>query len=403
MAAVAQTGGSSLGAMTKESVLVCGTGIAGLSAALGLAKAGIDVALLGPRTVAQAPAADVYCPRVYALSASSQAFLSGLGVWGMMDPGRITAVEAMEVYGDASGVLHLNAWQTAQAALAWIVESSEMERVLQQAVRVFGVPWHAEKFQRLDSGTVLTDSGRKLQPGLLVGADGARSPVREAAGISHRARAYGDMGLVVHLNAELPHQNVALQWFTGDSILALLPLPGTSDGHQVSMVWSMPDAMAKELMALPETERNARLESRLSMASGGRLGRLTVRSPLFGFPLHLEKSGMVAPGVALVGDAAHRVHPLAGQGLNLGLADVEDLLRILAAREDYRAVGDLRVLHRYRRARAEAVLAMSAATDGLHRLFAAQAAPVAWARNFGMRCVDRLPFIKQLLIGAAGR
>lgn len=389
--------------MNKESVLVCGTGIAGLSAALGLAKAGIDVSLLGPRTAAPAPAADVYCPRVYALSASSQAFLSGLGVWGMMDPGRITAVEAMEVYGDASGALHLNAWQTAQAALAWIVESSEMERVLQQAVQVFGVPWHAEKFQRLDSGTVLTESGRKLQPGLLVGADGARSPVREAAGISHHARAYGDMGLVVHLNAELPHQNVALQWFTGDSILALLPLPATSDGHQVSMVWSMPDAMAKELMALPETERNARLESRLSMASGGRLGRLTVRSPLFGFPLHLEKSGMVAPGVALVGDAAHRVHPLAGQGLNLGLADVEDLLRILAAREDYRAVGDLRVLHRYRRARAEAVMAMSAATDGLHRLFAAQAAPVAWARNFGMSCIDRLPFIKQLLIGAAGR
>src|SRR3546814_7888969 len=160
------------------------------------------------------------------------------------------------------------------------------------------------------------------------------------------------------------------------------------------MVWSMPEAMAQELMALPEADRNAKLESRLAMATGGRLGRLTVRSPLFGFPLYLEKSGMVAPGVALVGDAAHRVHPLAGQGLNLGLADVEDLLRILNAKEDYRSVGDIRVLHRYRRARAEAVMAMSAATDGLHRLFAAQTAPVAWARNLGMHCVDRLPFIK---------
>jgi 2-octaprenylphenol hydroxylase len=389
--------------MNKDSVLVCGTGIAGLCAALGLAKGGVDAALLGPRTAPKASASDIYSPRVYAISASSQAFMSGLGVWDMMDPSRITPVEAMEVYGDGGGVVHLNAWQKAQSALAWIVESSEMERVLQQAVQVFGVPWHAEKFQRMESGAVLTDSGRKLQPGLLVGADGASSPVRQAAGISHHARAYGDMGLVVHLNAELPHQNVALQWFTGDSILALLPLPGTSDGHQVSMVWSMPDAMATELMALPEEERNARLEARLSMASGGRLGRLTVRSQLFGFPLFLEKSGMVAPGIALVGDAAHRVHPLAGQGLNLGLADVEDLLRVLAAREDYRSVGDIRVLHRYRRARAEAVLAMSAATDGLHRLFAAKAAPVAWARNIGMHCVDRLPFVKQLLIGAAGR
>jgi 2-octaprenylphenol hydroxylase len=389
--------------MNKESVLVCGTGIAGLSAALGLAKAGIDAALLGPRAAPKASVPDVYCPRVYAISASSQAFLSGLGVWNMMDPARVTPVEAMEIYGDGGGVVHLNAWQKAQPALAWIVESSELERVLQQAVQVFGVPWHAEKFQRLESKSVLTESGRKLQPGLLVGADGAGSPVRQAAGIGHQSRAYGDMGLVVHLNAELPHQNVALQWFTGDSILALLPLPETSGGHQVSMVWSMPDAMAKELMALSEADRNTRLESRLSMASGGRLGRLTVRSQLFGFPLYLEKSGMVAPGVALVGDAAHRVHPLAGQGLNLGLADVENLLRVLAAREDYRGVGDIRVLHRYRRARAEAVLAMSAATDGLHRLFAVQAAPVAWARNIGMHCVDRLPLVKQLLIGAAGK
>src|SRR3546814_13668545 len=103
---------------------------------------------------------------------------------------------------------------------------------------------------------------------------GAGSPVRVAAGISQQSRAYGDMGLVVHLNAQLPHQNIALQWFTGDSILALLPLPGTADGHQVSMVWSMPEAMAQELMALPEADRNAKLESRLAMATGGRLGRL---------------------------------------------------------------------------------------------------------------------------------
>src|SRR5690606_32713338 len=214
--------------------------------------------------------------------------LEALGVWTMMDPERITPVEAMEIYGDGDGAVHLNAWQSAQTTLAWIVESSELERVLQQAVQVFGVAWHTDKFQGLDARTVVTDGGRKLTAGLLVGADGAQSPLRQAAGISHRMRAYGDTGLVVHLDAELPHQNVAMQWFTGDSILALLPLPDTTQGHQVSMVWSMSDAAAQEIMALPETERNARLESGLALASQGRLGALTVRSPLFGFPLSLE-------------------------------------------------------------------------------------------------------------------
>ncbi|MGB6104093.1 MAG: FAD-dependent monooxygenase [Pusillimonas sp.] len=389
--------------MSKDSVLVCGSGIAGLAMALGLAKAGFKATLLGPRAVHKAPAADVYHPRVYAISTSSQAFLEGLGVWGMMDAARLTPVETMEVYGDASGVVRLHAWQAAQTALAWIVESGELERVLQQAVQVFGIAWHTEKFQRLASPAVFTDTGRTLTPDLLVGADGAQSAVREAAGIGHTSRAYGDQGLVVHLTAELPHQNVALQWFTGDTVLALLPMPHTADGHQVSMVWSMPDEMAKALLALPQDERNQQLETRLMAASGGRLGRLRVRSPVLGFPLFLESSAMVAPGVALVGDAAHRVHPLAGQGLNLGLGDVQALLEVLAGKEAYRRAGDIRVLHRYRRARAEPILAMHMATDGLHRLFAAHSAPVAWGRNVGMQVVDRLPFLKRMLIGGAGR
>lgn len=387
--------------MSKESVLVCGSGIAGLAATLGLTKAGFDVALIGPRAAPAPVSHDIYCPRVYAISAASQAFLSRLGVWNMMDSRRLTPVETMEVYGDGGGALHLHAWQAAQGALAWIVEASEMERALQQAVQVFGITWHAEKLQRLESNTVFTDTGRALKADLLVGADGAQSPVRTAAGIPHKSRPYGDMGLVVHLTAELPHQNAALQWFTGDAVLAVLPLPDTADGHQVSMVWSMPESMAQELMALPESQRNHALEARLAAASGGRLGRLRVRSPLLGFPLFLEHSGMVAPGVALVSDAAHRVHPLAGQGLNLGLADVEGLLRVLADKETYRKAGDLRVLHRYRRARAEPILAMRVATDGLHRLFAMQAPPVVWARNLGMQCIDRLPFVKRALIGGA--
>ncbi len=385
----------------KESIVVCGTGIAGLATALGLARGGYDATLLGPRTAPAACARDEYCPRVYAISPASQALLSRLGVWGMMDARRITPVRAMEVHGDADGLVNLDAWQDARSALAWIVESSEMEKVLQQAVQVYGIAWVQEKFQGLQAGTASTESGKTFRPSLLVGADGAQSPVRQAAGISHHSRAYGDTGIVVHLDCELPHQNTAIQWFIGDSVLALLPMPDTETGHQVSMVWSMPDAQARQWMALAPDARGELLESRLLTASGGRLGRLQLRSMPFAFPLFIEHSDMIAPGVALVGDAGHRVHPLAGQGLNLGLGDVQALLEVLAGKEAFRGAGDIRVLRRYRRARAEPILAMRLATDGLHKLFASPAAPVAWARNLGMRCADRMPLVKRLLIDAA--
>lgn len=387
--------------MKSESIVVCGSGIVGLATALALARAGFRVSLAGPAAVVPPAVPDVYCPRVYALSLASRQFLESLGAWSLLDTARVTAVESMEVFGDASGRVALQAWQGVQPALAWIVESSELERALQQAARIGGVAWHHEKFHRAEPGVVVTDAGRSLPADLVVGADGAASPVREAFGIAHRSRSYGDSGLVAHLNAERAHQRAALQWFTGESVLALLPMPDTRDGSQVSMVWSLPDADANSLRALPRDEQGAVLEARLAAVTGGRLGRLVPRTPVLGFPLFLETSGMVAAGAALVGDAAHRVHPLAGQGLNLGLADARALVAALTEREPYRRIGDARVLQRYRRMRAEPLLSMKLATDGLYRLFALKGAPAALARNAGMRIVDHLPMVKRRLIAAA--
>lgn len=386
---------------STDTIVVCGTGIAGLATALGLARKGFAATLLGPQQAVPAYGPDEYCPRVYAISPASQAFLAELGVWGMMDARRITPVRSMQVHGDADGLINLDAWQDARDALAWIVESSAMEAVLQQAVQVYGIHWVKDKFHELRAGTLLTQSGKPLQADLLVGADGAGSPVRQAAGIAHHSRAYGDTGIVAHVQCTLPHQNAAIQWFTGDSVIALLPMPDTADGHQVSMVWSMPQAQAQAWMALPEDARRQTLETGLQAASSGRLGDLKVRSTPFAFPLFIEHSDMISAGVALVGDAGHRVHPLAGQGLNLGLGDVQALLDVLAHKEPFRSAGDIRVLRRYRRARAEPILAMRLATDGLHKLFASPATPVAWMRNVGMQCADRLPFVKRLLIDAA--
>lgn len=387
----------------KHPIVICGAGIVGLSSALALARRGQRVTLLAPPATVPAASPDTYHPRVYAISPSSQRFLAELGVWDAMPAARITPVQAMEIYGDADGRVDLNAWQAAQPQLAWIVESGEIERVLLQAVRMFGISWLPERCVGYRPGAVQTAAGEWIEAELFVGADGAASPLRTAAGMPHTSVPYDDTGLVVHLDAERAHHGTAFQWFRDDGVLALLPLPDTADGPQVSMVWSMHNAQAQALQTLAPEEQSARLEQMLAHAAQGRLGRLRVRSKLHAFALTLDQARMTAPGIALAGDAAHRVHPLAGQGLNLGLGDVEALARIVAEREPYREAGDARVLRRYQRARAESVLAMRMATDGLHRLFGARTAPLAWLRNAGMRWVDAAPLLKRYLIDGASR
>ncbi|ROT45863.1 FAD-dependent monooxygenase [Pusillimonas sp. NJUB218] len=387
----------------SDPIVVCGAGIVGLSAALGLSRAGLDTVLVAPKQPLPSKAPGVYCPRVYALSPASQRFLAEQGVWDMLDPQRITAVESMQIYGDASGQVSLNAWQAAHDQLAWIIESDELERVLRQAVQLFRVNWLDDRFENFAQRGVSLASGKSISAPLVIGAEGGQSVVRQAAGIAHHSKPYGYAGVVTHLRVDRPHQGTAFQWFTSDGIIAFLPMPDTSDAHQVSLVWSMPQDQADTLMALDAAARAEWLALRLKVLAGHDLGTISVRSAVYAFPLFCEYSDMVAPGVVLVGDAAHRVHPLAGQGLNLGLGDVQELLHVLVSKESYRSPGDMRVLSRYRRARAEPVLAMRTVTDGLHRLFAVQAPPVVMVRNLGMQLVDRLPWVKRRLIQGASR
>lgn len=416
---------------SSSGALVVGTGTAGLATALALARQGISVSLLGPRTPIPAATGDTCDPRVYAVSPASQAFLARLGIWDLLPPERIARIESMEVMGAApstaplhggdtssgspvpapssnAGRIQLTAWQGNLPALAWVVEGRELERALRQAVGVLGVAWTQERFVSLGIGDpsapldVTTDSGRILRTELAIGADGAESPLRRAAGLSSHGSDYEAIGLVVHLDVEQPHQGVALQWFTPDGVLALLPMPDTTDGAQVSMVWSMDATQANALLALPAAEQATALAARLQRVAGDRVGRIRVRGPLHGFPLRVRSSNpMVAARIALVGDAAHLVHPLAGQGLNLGLGDAAGLAAAIAEREHFRRIGDLRVLRRYARARAPALLAMRAATDGLYRLFTPQDPLLGWVRNTGMALVDRLPPLKRALIAGA--
>lgn len=387
----------------SDPIVVCGTGIVGLATALAFARRGERATLLGPKRSFEPARAEEFHARVYAISPSSQRFLAELGVWGLLDAKRLTAVEAMEIHGDGDGLLNLNAWQTAQTELAWIVESLEIERVLTQAVQMFGVSWVPEKFATYAPGRITTEQGSVLEAELFVAADGAQSPLRAAAGAPVTVRPYGATGLVAHFNCQLPHQGTALQWFTSEGVLALLPMPTTTQGPQVSMVWSAKESMANEVLSMSAPEQSKYLSAKLNEMTASRLGALTMRSPLHGFPLSLNQSPMIAEGLALAGDAAHRLHPLAGQGLNLGLGDVEALVDTIAGRESFRSPGDAMLLRRYRRARAEPVLAMRLVTDGLFRLFDARQAPVVWLRNAGMNVVEKLPFIKRQLIEGASR
>jgi ubiquinone biosynthesis UbiH/UbiF/VisC/COQ6 family hydroxylase len=217
--------------------------------------------------------------------------------------------------------------------------------------------------------------------------------------VRHRPRLprYGQNAIVTNFSCELPHRGVAYQWFSPtEGVIALLPLPG----NRVSLVWSAPQALADQLLQLPLSA----LAERLAQWAKPVLGTLTPLQPEVAkaFPLRLIKPhAMIAPRVALIGDAAHVVHPMAGHGMNLGFGDVAALIDILVKREPQYDCGDERVLRRYARARKEEVLLMQIATDGLHRLFSTEAEPVRLVRNLGMSLVNHLPILKRRLIAHA--
>lgn len=403
----------------KAEVIICGAGIVGMSMALALFKKGMKPVLIAPRYVAQANLGEAYHPRIYAISLASQKLLEELGIWSWLPSQRLTAVDKMQIQGDRAGFIELSAKQGELSELAWIVESGEIEAALQKALAFYGVQWVDGKVvdsqrvaddiadvQQCSSNMtykqqLVTDTGDIWHASLVIAADGASSVIRQKAGIWHQSKSYESEGLVAQFTVEKPHHNTAYQWFTEEGVLAFLPLNDTADGHQVSMVWSAPNAIAQELKQLSKAELADVLRKRVGELSQDVLGKLTLRSPMYGFALTLEKSGMVAPNVALIGDAAHRVHPLAGQGLNLGLADVLSLSTILSNKESFRGIGDLRVLERYQRERSVAIAHMRWVTDGLHALFSSNLEPVKAVRNLGMDMVAKLPFIKEFLIKKA--
>lgn len=387
-------------------ICIVGNGVIGKTAALALAQAGLRVDLLMPQT-APTPAEEQsgWDVRVYAVNHIARDLLSSVKVWDALDAERIAAVAGMEITGDAGhhpGRLSFDAYAAHVDALAWIVEDRYLHTALDAALKF------ASNVRRVDGRAVSLaadaqgidlqlDNGDVLGAFLLIGADGGQSWVRGRCDIGLDYRSYGQRAIVTNFACGKAHQGVAHQWFTAtEGIVALLPLPG----QRVSLVWSAPQALAETLLRQPA----AQLAQHLEKYAGHALGALTPLAPeqVRGFPLTLVKPhAMTAARVALIGDAAHVIHPLAGHGMNLGFADVAALLKVIGAREQWRDCGDARVLSRYARTRKEDVLLMQLATDGLARLFESSVEPVRFMRNAGLNLINHLPVLKRRLVAHA--
>jgi len=369
---------------------VVGAGPVGAS--LKRALRGASVALVG--TAPSTMVADGFDPRVYALSPGNVEFLRRLGVWETLPAGRVAPVHAMRIYGDDDKAsLEFNAYEAGVPELAWIVEDAQLQRALASGLQP--VPGRCERLQIDErSAHLVLEGGETLEAPLVVGADGAHSFVRRAAGIAATDRDYGQSAVVANFRCEKPHRNTAYQWFQAGAVLALLPLPG----DQVSMVWSLPTYEAERVRALPAPALGQEVER----ASKGALGALATESEVRSIALRrLRAARLVTSRLALAGDAGHVIHPLAGQGLNLGLQDARVLAEVLNEREPGRDPGDERLLRRYERQRAEPILAMDAVVSGLFALYGAKNSWIGRLRNAGLNLTDRLPVLKNILMRQA--
>jgi ubiquinone biosynthesis UbiH/UbiF/VisC/COQ6 family hydroxylase len=369
--------------MESFDVCVRGTGIVGKCLALSLARQGLQVTLAADAAPARAgAAADV---RAYALNAASVDLLKRLKIWDAMPQHSLTAVHDMHIEGDAAGAaLDFSAWQQCVGELAWIVDVPALERQLDEAVRFA---------PHLTVLAAQSDAGRPAAT-LTALCEGKASATRSALGVRMTRHDYGHRGIATRVVAEQPHQNRARQWFRAPDILALLPLDAPEPGRSYAVVWSLPDERAEAMLALGDSD----FEQALFEATGAACGALRLTAERAAWPLMIANAeAWCGPGWVLLGDAAHVVHPLSGQGLNLGLADVVSLARVIEEREPWRALGDDKLLRRYARERAAPTWAMRRVTDGLLQLFSSAQPGVQELRNRGLTLVNQLAPLKRWL------
>jgi len=375
-------------------VLIIGGGLVGASLAAALKPSGLSVALVEAQPVSSQN--EGWDSRIYAISPGNAAFLAENDAWQRLNMSRVQQVEQMRVFGDVDAELDFSAYQLGAPELAFILENRLLLQALWQGLQqqdnltlfhpacCASLAWHD------DAAFLQLEDGREISAKLIVGADGRDSWVRRQAGIIEPPTLYQQHGVVANFIAEKPHRGTAFQWFQPDGILALLPLPQ----QMVSMVWSVSPEKSASLLQLPHKE----LCVQVAVASQHTLGALQMITPPAAFPLRLlNLPHLVKPRLALVGDAAHNVHPLSGQGVNLGFRDARQLAQVLLQRGPQQDCGNIHLLRRYERARKEDILSMQLTTDALKKLFNNDNPLLRTARNFGLSSTNRIAPLKKML------
>lgn len=392
----------------QADLIIVGAGMVGSTLALALEGCGLKIVVLdaSPLEVVDFDPQGGFEPRVSALSAASQRILQRVGAWPGIAARRASPYTDMHVWdGSGTGQIHFSAETVHAEVLGHIVENRVVQDALLEAMQRRGGlqligDARVEQLARTPDGWQLTlVDGRELRTPLLIAADGANSAIRRLAGCETREWDYLHQAIVTSVRCSEPHQRTAWQRFTDDGPLAFLPLERDGDRHWCSIVWSVTEAEANRLMALDD----AAFRTALGRAFEERLGEVLEVDPRLCIPLRQRHAKRyVQPGLALIGDAAHTIHPLAGQGVNLGLLDAAVLAEVLkAAIARGERVADVQVLSRFERRRMPHNLAMMAAMEGFERLFQADPPPLRWLRNTGLKAVQALPEAKALFVRQA--
>ena len=382
-------------------VIVVGAGLVGLAAAIALILQHKKVVLVSDKPMLDASLnlnSDSWDERVYALTPSTESWFKDIGVWDFVDENRINPIDAMHIWG-AETDLVLNAADANVAKLGLIIENQQLMTALWQKLQTLDVTIvtdaRCKKIEQSLNAVILhTEPAMQIKAKVIVAADGLHSWVRQQANIAVNVKNYHQVAVVANFIAENPHNNEAKQWFSVHDILALLPLPN----RHVSMVWSVSTEKAAQLLALT----SEKLCEQVQAQSQGLMGKLTLIGQVKNAVLNQQTaSQLIAERVVLVGDAAHQVHPMAGQGVNLGFRDVMQLAQLTTKLHPMQDMGERVFLRQYERARKADLMSMNSLTSGLDYLFATEQTLLKKLSNWGLQAIARQASLKKLLIKQA--